>query len=129
MGTCCFLERRSFRFLAAVVRYDLGMAHEVVSVIGLGDVSKLLLVAAFLSALVTPAAHQPKSADWQLVVLGIAQDAGIPHLNCQQPLCASIRAGKRRAERVSSLGLVDRVERRAPICSMPRRTSTRRSMR
>ena len=71
--------------------------------------SKLLLVAAFLAALVTPAANQPKSADWQLVVLGIAQDAGIPHLNCQQPLCASIRAGKRRAERVSSLGVVDRL--------------------
>ncbi len=71
--------------------------------------SKLLLVAAFLAALVTPAAHQPKSADWQLVVLGIAQDAGIPHLNCRQPLCASIRAGKRRAERVSSLGVVDRM--------------------
>jgi len=69
----------------------------------------LLLVAAFLAALVTPAANQPKSADWQLVVLGIAQDAGIPHLNCQQPLCASIRAGKRRAERVSSLGVVDRL--------------------
>ena len=51
--------------------------------------------------------------DWDLVVLGIAQDAGIPHLNCQQPLCVSIRAGKRRAERVSSLGLIDRVSGRA----------------
>jgi pyrroloquinoline quinone biosynthesis protein B len=43
------------------------------------------------------------------MVLGIAQDAGIPHLNCHQALCASIRAGTRRAEKVSSLGLVDRV--------------------
>ena len=57
--------------------------------------------------------HQPRAADWQLVVLGIAQDAGIPHLNCQQPLCVSIRAGKRRAERVSSLGLIDRRSGRA----------------
>ena len=73
------------------------------------QVSKFPLVVAFLAALVTPSAHQPKSADWQLVVLGIAQDAGIPHLNCQQQLCASIRAGKRPAERVSSLGVVDRV--------------------
>ena len=53
------------------------------------------------------------SANWELVVLGIAQDAGIPQLNCQQPLCASIRAGKRRAERVSSLGLIDRASGRA----------------
>ena len=51
--------------------------------------------------------------DWRLIVLGTAQDAGIPHLNCQQPLCVSIRAGKRRAERVSSIGLVDRVSGRA----------------
>jgi pyrroloquinoline quinone biosynthesis protein B len=63
---------------------------------------------AFL-ALVPPA----QAPDWELVVLGIAQDAGIPHLNCQQPLCVSIRAGKRRAERVSSLGLIDRVSGRA----------------
>jgi pyrroloquinoline quinone biosynthesis protein B len=53
------------------------------------------------------------AANWELVVLGIAQDAGIPQLNCQQPLCVSIRAGKRRAERVSSLGLVDRTSGRA----------------
>jgi len=60
------------------------------------------------------AATQPSSApDWQLTVLGIAQDAGIPQLNCQQPLCVSIRAGKRRAERVSSLGLIDRASGRA----------------
>jgi pyrroloquinoline quinone biosynthesis protein B len=57
---------------------------------------------------------QPSPApNWQLVVLGVAQDAGIPQLNCQQPLCASIRAGKRRAERVSSLGLIDRASGRA----------------
>lgn len=53
------------------------------------------------------------SPDWRLMVLGIAQDAGIPHLNCQQPLCASIRAGQRRAERVASIGLVDRASGRA----------------
>ena len=53
------------------------------------------------------------AANWELVVLGIAQDAGIPQLNCQQPLCVSIRAGKRRAERVSSLGLIDRTSGRA----------------
>lgn len=57
--------------------------------------------------------EQGTAARWELVVLGIAQDAGIPHLNCQQALCASIRAGKRRAEKVSSLGLVERASGRA----------------
>lgn len=60
----------------------------------------------------TPPAQTP-AANWELLVLGIAQDAGIPHLNCQQALCASIRAGQRRAEKVSSLGLVDRVSGQA----------------
>jgi pyrroloquinoline quinone biosynthesis protein B len=65
-------------------------------------------------ALVASIAYeQAPEARWELVVLGIAQDAGIPHLNCQQTLCASIRAGKRRPEKVSSLGLVDRVSGRA----------------
>jgi pyrroloquinoline quinone biosynthesis protein B len=68
-----------------------------------------------LAALLTLGAAQAPSPDWQLVVLGIAQDAGIPHLGCQQALCSSIRAGKRRAEKVSSLGLIDRAGRRAYI--------------
>lgn len=67
----------------------------------------LAAAASFAFAQPTPAAN------WELVVLGIAQDAGIPQLNCQQPLCVSIRAGKRRAERVSSLGLIDRASGRA----------------
>ncbi len=45
---------------------------------------------------------------WKLVVLGIAQDGGMPHLGCTKPPCADVRAGKRRAEKVSCLGLVDR---------------------
>lgn len=57
--------------------------------------------------------NQPAAANWQLIVLGIAQDAGIPHLDCHQPLCSSIRAGARRAERVASLGLIDRATGRA----------------
>jgi pyrroloquinoline quinone biosynthesis protein B len=62
-----------------------------------------------LAAVLTAGQETPLRSDWHLVVLGIAQDAGIPHLGCEQPLCASIRAGTRRAERVSSLGLVDAV--------------------
>jgi pyrroloquinoline quinone biosynthesis protein B len=73
--------------------------------------SRILLVA--VAALT--AASQPAASDWRLIVLGIAQDAGIPHLGCQQTLCASIRAGRRRAEKVSSLGLVDRASGRAYV--------------
>jgi hypothetical protein len=51
---------------------------------------------------------QPPAEDWQLLVLGIAQDGGIPQLGCDRPLCQEIRAGRRRAEKVSSLGLVNR---------------------
>jgi pyrroloquinoline quinone biosynthesis protein B len=43
-----------------------------------------------------------------LVILGVAQDAGIPQLGCEQELCKSIREGKRKPERVASLGLVNR---------------------
>ena len=70
-------------------------------------------VAASGCLLVVSLFAQTSDAKWELVVLGIAQDAGIPHLSCEQPLCAAIRAGKRRAERVSSLGLIDRVSGRA----------------
>lgn len=44
---------------------------------------------------------------WELVVLGIAQDGGIPHLGCLQWLCQSIRSGERKAERVASIGIVN----------------------
>lgn len=67
----------------------------------------IVLASAAVCAASLPIASQA-TADWQLVVLGVAQDAGIPHLSCQQPLCLSIREGRRRAEKVSSLGLVDR---------------------
>lgn len=56
------------------------------------------------------AARSQTAATWELVVLGIAQDAGIPHLGCDQDLCRSIREGKRKPERVASLGLVNRAQ-------------------
>jgi pyrroloquinoline quinone biosynthesis protein B len=64
-------------------------------------------------ALFTPSADSPPQSAWQLVVLGIAQDAGIPQLGCEQELCRSIRAGKRKPERVSSLGLINRTTGRS----------------
>ncbi len=45
---------------------------------------------------------------WELVVLGIAQDAGIPHLGCEKGVCSDIKAGKRKPEKVACLGLRER---------------------
>lgn len=50
---------------------------------------------------------------WTLVVLGVAQDGGIPHLGCRQRVCVEARAGRRRAEKVSSLGVIDETGARA----------------
>ena len=41
------------------------------------------------------------------VVLGIAQDGGVPHIGCTQELCVSARRDPSRRQRVASLGLVD----------------------
>lgn len=71
-----------------------------------------LIVAAALSAPMMAPEHDPL-LDWQLVVLGIAQDAGIPHLGCHEALCESIRAGQRKPERVASVGLVNRTLQKA----------------
>lgn len=53
------------------------------------------------------------SPDWELVVLGIAQDAGIPQLRCTAPPCSDIRAGRRKAETVASVGVIDRASGQA----------------
>ncbi len=69
------------------------------------------LAAAIGAAVLVLAPHfpaAPQSSSWEIMVLGVAQDAGIPQLGCEQELCRSIREGKRKPERVSSLGLVDR---------------------
>lgn len=47
------------------------------------------------------------SREWQLVVLGIAQDGGVPHLGCDSGPCAAVRRGERRPEKVACLGLTD----------------------
>ena len=65
------------------------------------------VLGALLVVLTAGATAQP-SANWEIVVLGIAQDGGIPQLGCARPICQDIRAGKRPAEKVSSLGLINR---------------------
>ncbi|OFW45139.1 MAG: hypothetical protein A3J29_15510 [Acidobacteria bacterium RIFCSPLOWO2_12_FULL_67_14b] len=61
-----------------------------------------------LALLVSVGSAQGPADDWQVVVLGIAQDGGIPQLGCRRPICEEIRAGKRKPEKVSSLGLINR---------------------
>ena len=76
-----------------------------------GILPLVIVAAAVVSARPTATQTQAPAAPvgrWELVVLGIAQDGGIPHLNCQQDLCRSVREGKRKAERVASLGLLNR---------------------
>ncbi|HET6347724.1 MAG TPA: MBL fold metallo-hydrolase [Candidatus Krumholzibacteria bacterium] len=46
--------------------------------------------------------------EWQLMVLGIAQDGGMPHPGCSKPPCSDVYAGRRHAEKVSCIGLVNR---------------------
>jgi len=59
-------------------------------------------------ALVATLAASQVPDKWEIVVLGIAQDGGIPQLGCQRPICQEIRTGKRKPEKVSSLGLINR---------------------
>lgn len=60
-----------------------------------------LLAAALLFA--------PASGGVEAVVLGIAQDGGVPHLGCRQRLCVEARRDPAKRRFVSSLGLVDAV--------------------
>jgi pyrroloquinoline quinone biosynthesis protein B len=48
-----------------------------------------------------------RDTGWRLVVLGIAQDGGMPHMGCEREPCASARRGERRAEKVACLGITD----------------------
>lgn len=53
-------------------------------------------------------APEPNPAnDWRLMVLGIAQDAGIPQIGCDEGICKAIRSGQRKRERVASIGFVN----------------------
>jgi hypothetical protein len=47
------------------------------------------------------------SGGMRAVVLGIAQDGGVPHIGCRQERCVLARRDPSRRERVACLGLVD----------------------
>jgi pyrroloquinoline quinone biosynthesis protein B len=49
----------------------------------------------------------PDTSEVRAVVLGIAQDGGLPHIGCTQPACVEARRDPARRQRVAALGLVD----------------------
>jgi pyrroloquinoline quinone biosynthesis protein B len=58
-------------------------------------------------ALSASAGETPTASHARAVVLGIAQDGGVPHIGCRQELCVAARADPSRRHRVASVGLVD----------------------
>jgi len=54
-----------------------------------------------------PVLGAPRVASVRAVVLGIAQDGGVPHIGCRQPLCVRARRDPSRRQRVACLGLID----------------------
>jgi pyrroloquinoline quinone biosynthesis protein B len=65
-----------------------------------------------------PPAGKPPSV--RAVVLGIAQDGGVPHIGCRQERCVLARRDSSQRERVASLGLVDeQADRRFLIDATP----------
>ena len=48
----------------------------------------------------------------EAVVLGIAQDGGVPHAGCQQTLCREARRDPAKRKRVASIGLIDAAARK-----------------
>ncbi len=58
-----------------------------------------------LAALAFAGAGSPPGPE--AVVLGIAQDGGLPHAGCRQPVCAEARRDPSKRRLVAALGLVD----------------------
>jgi pyrroloquinoline quinone biosynthesis protein B len=65
------------------------------------------LSAILLGSSLLLAARAPAPPGVEAVVLGIAQDGGVPHLGCRQELCVRARRDPSARRLVASLGLVD----------------------
>lgn len=81
----------------------------------MGHRSVAALAAALAAMLVASLLAQAPAGEWELVVLGVAQDGGLPQLGCTRPLCDDVRAGRRPPAKVSSIGLVNRRTRAAYV--------------
>lgn len=67
-----------------------------------------LLAGMAATALVPPGLLYARPSDAaRAIVLGTAQDAGVPQVNCFRDVCAAVRAGERAAPLVACLGLID----------------------
>lgn len=51
--------------------------------------------------------RQASTASAEAVVLGTAQDAGVPQINCFSENCTAVRSGRRTAPLVACIGLID----------------------
>jgi pyrroloquinoline quinone biosynthesis protein B len=74
---------------------------------GMRVVLSLVVSVYALGSFPRSAAQVVTASDWKLIVLGVAQDGGIPHLQCTRDVCAQVRAGKRHPEKVASIGVVN----------------------
>jgi pyrroloquinoline quinone biosynthesis protein B len=63
---------------------------------------------AILLAVLLTRGDAPPRQSLEAVVLGIAQDGGVPHLGCRQKLCVEARRDPAKRRLVASLGIVDR---------------------
>ena len=73
---------------------------------------RILHIFAIFLGLAVLAARPPDPPGVEAVVLGIAQDGGVPHLGCRQELCVRARRDPSARKLVASLGLVDHVSGR-----------------
>jgi pyrroloquinoline quinone biosynthesis protein B len=62
---------------------------------------------AVLLALVAGGGPAPAAPAPEAVVLGVAQDGGVPHLGCRQAFCMEARRDPSKRRLVASLGLID----------------------
>lgn len=72
-----------------------------------GVIVRATLLLVGLAATVAVAAPTPAANGAHALVLGVAQDGGVPHIGCRQELCATARRDPARRVAVASLGLVD----------------------
>jgi pyrroloquinoline quinone biosynthesis protein B len=73
---------------------------------------RILHIFAIFLGLAVLAARPPDRPGVEALVLGIAQDGGVPHLGCRQELCVRARRDPSARKLVASLGLVDHLSGR-----------------
>lgn len=72
------------------------MRRHLISVLGIALAGSVFLIAA-----------SSESPRVEAVVLGIAQDGGVPHIGCRQEFCERFRRDTRKRPLIASLGLLD----------------------